>query len=330
AELSRQLLTYSGLAEKKIEYVDLSELVGSMGRLLKVALPNNAQLHFDLASHLPAIEVDATQIRQVVMNMVTNASDALGKKPGKISIRTRVSFWKAEQIRQAAVGSDLPEGNYLSCTIKDTGDGMGPETIKNIFDPFFTTKFTGRGLGMATMLGRIKTHKGAIVVKSTEGVGTTMTVLLPVVSEKREDNADVVAQDGSSELLFSEITALFVDDETMALELGKRMLASLQVDFVAARSGRKAIELFKNSQGSIDVIFLDITMPAMDGIATAKAILEIDPKASIILLSGLGLNSIRQKSEGIKIAAMMAKPYRREEIAQALRDVLQKKNRHQV
>jgi len=180
ADLVKQMLAYSGKSALRLEPVDLSALVGEMGELLGTVISKKARLQYELAEGLPYVQGDPTQLRQVVMNLITNASDALGDDPGHITVRT-----SRLEVRQPAnhpllAGVDAKAGPYVELQVIDTGSGMDRETQGRIFDPFFTTKFTGRGLGLAATLGIVRGHQGAIGVRSQPGRGTTFTVYLPL------------------------------------------------------------------------------------------------------------------------------------------------------
>ena len=184
AGLAKQMLAYSGRGKFVLEQFDLSELVREMTRMLEVTVTPKASLECDLADDIPLIEADVTQIRQVIMNLIINASEAFGEDRGRISIKTVSKLFSCENLRQFSLGENMPTGLYAVLEVSDDGCGMDVETQAKLFDPFFTTKITGRGLGMAVVLGIIKGHAGAIKIQSTVGEGTTIQVLLPAVEVK--------------------------------------------------------------------------------------------------------------------------------------------------
>jgi signal transduction histidine kinase len=180
AQICQQLLNYSGKRQVVLENVNLSFLVEEILRVLKVIISDKAELNFDLATDLPTIQADVMQLRQLIMNLVTNASDALEENPGTITIKTGVDYFTQKDLTGVIQDSRLPEGQYVYCEVADTGSGMDQETQRKMFKPFFTTKISGKGLGIAGVLDHVKAHQGTIQVKSELNQGTTIRVLLPV------------------------------------------------------------------------------------------------------------------------------------------------------
>ncbi|MBN1433216.1 PAS domain S-box protein, partial [Candidatus Fermentibacterales bacterium] len=183
AELTNQLLAYSGKGRFLVEPVVLSKLVEEMAHLLKAVISKSVVLRFEFDPSVPQIEADATQIRQVVMNLIINASEAIAERSGVITVRTGCVEADEDYLADAWMRDELEPGTYAFLEVSDTGCGMSQEMVSRIFDPFFSTKFSGRGLGLAAVLGIVRGHKGAIRVYSEEGKGTTFKVLLPCSSE---------------------------------------------------------------------------------------------------------------------------------------------------
>jgi signal transduction histidine kinase len=180
AKMCQQLLNYSNTKIAVIENLNLSSLVEEILKLIKVVVSNKAVLICDLNHNLPLIQADAMQLRQLVMNLVTNASDALEDRPGTIWVKTGVGFFTRDELQGVVRSDNLREGEYIYVEVADTGTGMNRETQQKMFEPFFTTKSSGRGLGMATVLDNVQTHKGTIQVQSKPDAGTSIRVLLPV------------------------------------------------------------------------------------------------------------------------------------------------------
>jgi len=183
ADLTRQLLSYSGKGRFVLAHLDLARVVREMSHLLGAVVPEQVAIEYELSQSLPPVEADAAQIRQVLMNLVTNASDAIGSRPGVITVRIRVVDADAGYLADTFVDDGLAPGRFVCLEVSDTGAGMTPETVAKIFDPFYTTKFVGRGLGLAAVLGILRGHKGAIKVSSEPSRGTTFTALLPACVE---------------------------------------------------------------------------------------------------------------------------------------------------
>ena len=281
ADLSRQMLAYSGKGKFLIERLDLNSLLEEMRHMLEISISKKAVLKMDLASFIPAIEADATQIRQVIMNLVINASEAIGDAAGLITITTgcrHCSWTSAEEAgeRVAAV-----KGEYVFLEIADTGCGMSDEIMEKIFDPFFTTKFTGRGLGMAVVHGIVRGHSGAIEVESEPGKGSTFRVLLPASGrppDARLETAFPDAWEGKG-------VVLLADDEAVVRDVGSEMLKSLGYTVVAARDGKEAVEVFA-SRDDISFVILDLTMPRMDGEECFRELRRLRPGVRVIMSSG--------------------------------------------
>src|SRR5882724_5046834 len=179
ADLCRQLLAYSGKGRFVVRPLDVSELVRQTAPLLQLSMGKNATLRLDLGENLPAVDADATQMRQVTMNLVVNAAEALGERAGVVGIATGVLHAEGDYLRTTFLAPELAEGQYVFVEVSDNGCGMGPATQAKVFDPFFSTKFTGRGLGLSAVLGIVRGHKGAIKVYSAPGRGSTFKVLFP-------------------------------------------------------------------------------------------------------------------------------------------------------
>ncbi|WP_136514155.1 hybrid sensor histidine kinase/response regulator [Geomonas edaphica] len=314
ADLAAQMLAYSGKGKFVIEAVDLNRLLQEMLHMLKVSISKKALLNFHLADQLPCIEGDATQIRQVIMNLIINASEALGENSGTISVNTGSMICDHSYLKNVWQNEELPEGLYVWFEIADTGCGMDKETVGRLFDPFFTTKFTGRGLGMAAVLGIVRGHKGAIVVYSEPEKGTTIKVLIPAstlqtVSEK-PSIPEEAAWEGAGK-------ALLVDDEEVVLDIGTQMLRELGFATVTARDGREALEVYRTTPG-IRFVILDLTMPHMSGDQCLVELKKIDPDVKVVISSGFSEIEVKQKFAGSEPAGFIQKPYR----LSALREVL--------
>ncbi len=314
ADLARQMLAYSGKGKFVIESIDLNRLLQEMGHMLQVALSKKAVLRYNFAERLPAIEVDATQIRQIVMNLVINASEAIGDQDGVITVSTGCLDCREEYLKDAWLVDPIAEGSYVALEVSDTGCGMDKETLARIFDPFFTTKFTGRGLGMAAVLGIIRSHKGAIKVYSEPGQGTSFKVLLPA--------ADGAAADGASEskgnLWRGKGVVLLVDDEETIRSTGSDLLRELGFEVITATDGREALEVYRNHP-DIDLVLLDLTMPHMDGEQCFRELRQTDPAVRVIMSSGFSEHEVSRKFVGKGLAGLIQKPYTLSSLREVIR-----------
>ncbi|GAM09285.1 methyl sulfide methyltransferase-associated sensor [Geobacter sp. OR-1] len=317
ADLARQMLAYSGKGKFVIEYIDLNRLVEEMGHMLEVSISKKAILRYHLTLPLPSVEADATQIRQIIMNLVINASEAIGDKSGVIAITTGCLNCNEEYLKEAWMPERIPEGNYVFLEVADTGCGMDKGTLGKIFDPFFTTKFTGRGLGMAAVLGIIRGHKGTIRVQSEPDKGSSFKVLFPICTQPAEQCHNE-ANDG---LWQGSGTALLVDDEETVRDIGSEMLKELGFEVLTANDGREAITVFKTRR-DIGVVVLDLTMPHMDGEHCLLELQQLDPNVKVIISSGYNEHEINQRFAGKGMAGFIQKPYKLSELRDTLNSAL--------
>ena len=307
AELSRQMLAYSGKGSFVIEAVDVNELVTEIGNLLEVSVSKNVVLSYDLSRQLPPVVADVTQLHQVVLNLVTNASDSIGDEGGVVTFRTGVSECDRAFLSETYLDDHLPEGSYLYLEVSDTGCGMDAETVQRIFDPFFSTKFTGRGLGLASALGIIRGHSGAIKVTSDPGCGTTFTVLLPV-----EDGVPEVAHEHETSTVVNDGggTVLFVDDEAAVREIGMRLLETAGFEVVGAADGEEAVDYFREHAQEISCVLLDLTMPKMGGEEAFEELRKIRDDVRIVVSSGFSEQEVAGRFADGGVFGFVQKPYK--------------------
>lgn len=316
ADLAKQMLAYSGKGKFLVEHIDLNRLVQEMGHMLEVSISKKAAIRYNLTPSLPTINVDATQIRQIIMNLVINASEAIGDQSGVIAITTGCLDCNEAYLSEFWLTDPIPEGFYVSLEVADTGCGMDKATLAKIFDPFFTTKFTGRGLGMAAVLGIVRGHKGAIKVYSEPGKGSTFKVLLPAGTKPAELFDHETADDtwrGSG-------VALLVDDEETVRAIGGEMLRELGFAVVTANDGRDAIEKF-TARSDISLIILDLTMPHMDGEQCFRELRQLNPAIKVIMSSGFSEYEVTQKFAGKGVAGFVQKPYKLLALKEAIKKI---------
>lgn len=319
AELTNQMLAFSGKGRFVIEPLNLSEVVESMVRLLQVSISKKCALQINLAPNLPSVETDGAQIRQVIMNLIINASEAIGGNNGTIGINTGVMHCDKLYLSESYLDDDLPEGKYVYLEVTDTGHGMSPETIARIFDPFFTTKFTGRGLGLAAVLGIVRGNRGAIKVYSELGRGTLFKVLLPASDLPP---VTIKSNDEHPREWITKGTALVVDDEDSVLALASRMMSTMGLSVLTATDGQSAVEVFRRESHRINLILLDMTMPNMNGEETFREIRNIRKDIKIILTSGYNEQTATSHFVGKGLAGFIQKPYSFEELSSLVRSVM--------
>ena len=318
AEIVSQLLAYSGEERTSFEPVDLSRLVGEMLQLLGVSISKQSLLKTDLAAELPAVRANAPQIRQIVMNLVTNASEALPQGGGSITVTTARVSRDAGSIS----GTDLPERDYVRLEVADTGCGMNDEIQARIFDPFFTTKFAGRGLGLASVQGIVRSHGGAIKVVSAPGQGTRFEILLPCAREPAAGPSDAAAPDCAGKNEASLGTVLFVEDEATLRIPTATMLRMKGFSVLEVGDGHAAVDLFCSNEPGIGVVLLDLTLPGMGGKDVLAEVRRIRPGVKVILTTAYSEQMALSVVGGQRDWAFIRKPYGIADLARLLQDVL--------
>jgi CheY-like chemotaxis protein len=319
ADLCKQMLAYSGKGRFVVKPIDLSELVREMGHMLEVSISKKATMRYTLSPSLPAVDADATQMRQVIMNLLINASEALGEQNGVISIVTGSVDCDREYLQGMHLDENLPTGLYAYLEVSDTGCGMDAATVRRIFDPFFTTKFMGRGLGMAAVLGIVRGHKGAIKVYSEVGKGTTFKILLPALDVLPEPEESIIHE--TDRWRGSGLVLLVDDEETIRL-LGQRMLERMGFSVVLASDGVEALEVYRARAHEITCVVLDLTMPNLDGEETFRELRRIDPKARVVMSSGYNQQDVVTRFVGRGLAGFVQKPYTIPELTAVMKLVL--------
>jgi PAS domain S-box-containing protein len=318
SEIVRQLMIYAGKETDVVEPVDVSRAVQGVLGLLKVAVSRHVALITDLAEDLPAVRSRGAQISQIVMNLVVNASEALGDRDGVISVTTRhVAIGQAEAVKKT-----LAAGDYVQLEVSDTACGMSPETQARIFDPFFSTKVSGRGLGLAVVQGIVRSLHGAIQVASEAGKGTTFEVLLPCAeSGTQPDDAPVFRLDESAPPARMATILLVEDEEPLRLAIAK-MLRKWGLEVFEAPSGSAAIDLLRTSGGEIDLMLLDLTIPGASSQEVLAKAAVAQPKLKVFLTSAHS-EEVAKPMMGVPLVrGFIRKPFRIAELAQQLRSVL--------
>ncbi len=319
AELTDQMLAYSGRSHVDVKPIDLSRIVEDMSNLLESAIRKNARLRCELDPELPAVQGDATQLGQIVMNLITNASDALGDAGGEIRLRTGTQRLTAADLQVCEL-RDAEPGNYVFVEVSDTGAGMDAQTRSRIFDPFFTTKTSGRGLGLAAALGIVAAHGGTIRLDTAPGRGTSFRVLIPCSLEDRPHEAP--AEDATPTWR-GRGTVLVVDDEEDVVQVAAEILRRAGLEVLEAHGGRQALELFRAHADRVRAALLDLTMPDLDGAEVARRLREAAPDLRIILSSGYDRNGARPGVAVGEPAGFVHKPYTAAELLGAVRVALE-------
>ncbi len=324
AELTKQLLAYSGKGVFQICPIDIGAMVREHVSLFEVTLPKNVKLMMDLPSMPVHVDGDPGQIEQIVMNLIINGGDAIGEKQGIVSVTlTAVSLVRAELDHYSTlIGTSLSDGNYALLEVSDNGMGMSRETMNRIFDPFFTTKFTGRGLGLAAVLGIIRGHQGGITVTSKENEGTTFRVILPCGTTS-EASVELHLAPVSPPPARVTTTILVIEDEQAIAELAKDILEAGNHTVTIALNPILGVELYRQHRLTIGLVLLDLTMPEMSGKEVMEALRAIDPQVKIILTSGYSAEVAIQTLGALHVSAFIQKPYRMETLLSMVRGALQ-------
>ncbi len=322
AELTRQMLVFAGRGELATVPLDLSATVREMVQLLAASLSKKAELRLDLAEGLPSIEADPAQLRQIVMNFILNASDAIGEQPGVITVRTGRARHERHFTPDFFVGTLPPGGDTVFLEVADTGCGIDAATLPRIFDPFFTTKFTGRGLGLAATQGIILRHNGVLQVRSRPGAGSVFRVVFSASAGAAAPGAAAPSPRTAERPWWGSGIVLLVDDEAPVRTMTTRMLTALGFDVLTAADGEEAVALFGTRSAEIRAILLDLTMPRMDGHETCLALRRLRADVPVILCSGYDVRESAEKFSDLAFNGFLQKPYRLEELKSVLRKVL--------
>jgi CheY-like chemotaxis protein len=290
ADVARQLLAYAGKGQFRVEQLNLSELVRETSELLRIAIAQRTDLRLELPPNIAKVKADATQMRQVVMNLITNARDAV-KNSGTISVRTGELLASEIDPTDYLNQPDPDAKRFVFLEVEDTGEGMSPATAARIFDPFFSTRLSGRGLGLSAVLGIIRSHGGAMSVHSSEGVGTTMRVLLPALShvvhaaKLRPPTAAPVQERSGGHVLV-------VDDQEAVRTMVCQMLQRLGYSVSSAENGQEAMRALDHEASAAICVLLDLSMPGDDGSQIGRRISARHPHLPIIFMSGYEAQSV--------------------------------------
>jgi two-component system cell cycle sensor histidine kinase/response regulator CckA len=318
ADLTRQLLAYSGKGRFIIEPIDISALVRGTNALVQVSVPRTVQVHLYLDANLPRVEADATQLQQLVMNLVINAAEAIEDKPGLVQVSTGVQVLDANDIASEFANDSLIPGPHVFIEVQDNGCGMDDATKAQIFDPFFTTKLTGRGLGLAAAVGIVRSHGGTLKVYSAPGAGSTFKVFLPIW---HGELPEALAK-GRCTNLFGTGTVLVVDDEETVRSTTYNALTHYGYDVMLAENGARALELFERDPDRVSVVLLDMTMPVMSGEETLRLMRKIRPELPIVLTSGFNESEAVGRFAGKGLSGFLQKPYTSSQMAGAVKSAI--------
>ncbi len=322
ADLTRQLLAYSGKAQFVLKNLNLSRLVEENSNIFRAVIAKTVTLELNLDYHIRSIMADPGQIQQVVMNLITNASEAIGDRPGIVTLTTGMMECSSDYLSRSRLEEKPSPGWFVYLEVTDTGCGMDDETQLRLFEPFFTTKFMGRGLGMSAVLGILRGHHGALLIDSTPDNGTAIKVLLPPADTEVSSPDGEARPSDAEEVVSAPIVrgkVLVVDDEEMVREVCATMLKSIGFKVLEASDGREAVEVFQAHSDEIICVILDLNMPTLDGIEAYTELCRIRPDIRVILSSGYNEQEALTRFSGQGFAGFIQKPYR----IKTLRDILE-------
>jgi CheY-like chemotaxis protein/two-component sensor histidine kinase len=313
------MLAYSGRGPFNITCIDLNALVREMSNLLATSVSKRVQLCFKFSDAPVIVEAEATQIRQVLMNLITNASDAMNQQRGVISLTTGVVEARAADFQDVAWAGELQEGPYAFFEVEDKGCGMTPETIRRMFEPFYTTKPNGRGLGLAAVQDIVRRHHGAMRIRSAPGAGTTIRVLLPLPADMARPSGDVIPMETSWN---GSGTLLVVDDDKTARDTAATLLSRLGFQVLAAADGDEALNCFRRSPRPIRGVLLDATIAGLDGREVVQRLRSGQPGLPVWLSSGYSEGEVMRSYAGLQLDGFVVKPLAIGRLALMLRESL--------
>jgi two-component system, cell cycle sensor histidine kinase and response regulator CckA len=323
AELAKQMLEFSGKGQFHIQRLQLNDLVQAMIHLLSVSLPHQPRWECSFERDLPYIQGDATQLREVIMQLITNAAEAISDTNGVITVSTSVRDYSAQHLNHSNLASrrgvdpPLPSGSYVCLEISDSGCGMDEITQQKVFDPFFSTKFAGRGLGLPSVLGIVRSHRGVLKLESKPGHGSRFQVLF--ASELTRPSTVSAISAPPAPGWRGQGLILLVDDEVSVRSVGKQMLERMGFTVLTAGDGVEALEVFEKRSTEILCVFLDMSMPRMDGEATFAALRKTGNEVPVILCSGFNEQEAVQRFAGKGLAGFLQKPYTHADLAAMLK-----------
>lgn len=320
AGLCRQMLAYAGKSQFVQANVNIGAQVADAVRMLQSTLPQNIVIKFDSPPELPEIKADASQINQVAMNLIINASEAIGEAQGEIRVAITRCLIEDGQTEKDYLGKIITPGWYACLEVSDNGCGMSAETYNRIFEPFYTTKFAGRGLGMSAVLGIVTAHRGALQLFSQPEQGTTFKIYLPLQIKHTAESGYLPQKNSASWKTTG--TVLLVEDEEQVLMIANSMLKALGFTVIEALNGKDALDLYQNKSSVITLVLTDIGMPIMDGYELISELKKLNPELPIIISSGFGDVDISSKVSSKDVAGLISKPYSFNQMREVINSVI--------
>ena len=317
ADLVRQMLAYSGQGRFAMGEQNLNTLTAEVSELLGTVIGKKVQLDMALEDGLANLNGDKNQLTQMLMNLMTNAAESMGGTPGTISLRTGSVYLTRSDFPRMYLKDELQEGPFVFIEVRDSGSGMDRQTQQRIFDPFFTTKETGSGLGLAALLGIVRSHGGALTLDSEPGRGSCFKIYFPALENTGSESSEAeLIQSESLETLHGAV--LLVDDEEQVRDVAARILEREGISVISAADGEEGVALFRKHADEIAVVLLDLTMPKMDGEQAFLLMHKHRPEIPILLSSGFSETQAAEHLSQQGLAGFVRKPYSRKALLQAV------------
>ncbi len=319
ADLTKQLLAYSGKGKFVVKPLNLNQLIQEMGSLLELSISKKAVIKYNYDKDLPLMEGDPSQIQQIIMNLLINAAEAMEGRDGLITLTTKNMFCDRAYLATLSYSENMTPGHYVYLEVADNGSGIDPKVLDNIFDPFFSTKFSGRGLGLSAVQGIVRGHKGNIKIYSEIGEGTTFKILFPVSTRKKEIVSSPKEKSSSWK---GTGTVLVVDDEEQVRKFVKRLLEKIGFQVLLANDGQEALDIFREHAEEIQLVFLDMTMPRLSGDECFRELRRIKSDVLVILSSGYNEQDATSRFAGKGLAGFIQKPFDVDQLIQKIQEIL--------
>lgn len=309
SHLTQELLTYACKEKTLVKPISLTTIIKNISDLIELSIPKKIIMKYDLDENLPLINADSTYIRQLIINLVSNAADAIGEKSGVITIITKQMYCDSKYWQTTYFGEHCKEGDYVYLEIIDNGKGIARDVLERIFEPFFTTKLSGRGLGLSAVAGIVQAYHGAIKIYTELGKGTSFKVLFPTIESSKTPSQKIYHSREKQEPKTKNRQILVVDDEQLVRETIKNMLEMGDYQVILATNGEEAIDTYMNNRDQIDLVILDMSMPVMDGEETFRELRRINSEVKVILTSGYNEKDVLERFIGKGLTGFIQKPF---------------------
>ena len=328
SHLTQELLTYAGKEKTFVKPISITTLIKNIDTLIELSISKKIIVKYDLDENLPLINADPTHIQQLIINLVSNAAEAIGEKSGVITIITKHMYCDSKYWQTTYFGEHCKEGDYVYLEIIDNGTGISKDIRERIFEPFFTTKFTGRGLGLSAVAGIVQAYHGSIKIYTELGKGTSFKIFFPAINAKTSHRNTTSYTHYTQEQQKSETNKkqiLVVDDEKLVRDTVKNMLEIGGYQVLLATNGEEAIDTYTRNQDKIDLVILDMSMPVMDGEETFRELRRINPEVKVILTSGYNEKDVLERFIGKGLTGFIQKPFILSAFLEIIKSLIDKK-----